>query len=185
MTELGRNGEETPAGCRIHPSAVIDETAKLGSRIRVGPGCQIRENATVGDGCSIRAAAVGRFALRAEEPTNQQRSLIAMWVREATNAELLMGFSARRASAEPWSRYGGRPRTAERPRRPRRLAHEAQEPAAPWPDRSASRPRCEAQKPEAARPRFASIANASTISPLSDCTVNTYRRPTNDRGCRS
>ena len=55
-----------------------------------GPGCQIRENATVGDGCSIRAAAVGRFALRAEEPTNQQRSLIAMWVREATNAELLM-----------------------------------------------------------------------------------------------
>ena len=58
MTELGRNGEETPAGCRIHPTAVIDETAKLGSRIRVGPGCQIRENATVGDGCSIRAGAV-------------------------------------------------------------------------------------------------------------------------------
>ena len=55
-----------------------------------GPGCQIRENATVGDGCSIRAAAVGRFALRAGEATNQQRSLIAMWVREATNAELLM-----------------------------------------------------------------------------------------------
>ena len=31
-------------------------------------------------------------ALRAEEPTEQQRSLIAMWVREATNAELTMAW---------------------------------------------------------------------------------------------
>ena len=31
-------------------------------------------------------------AVRAEEPTDQQRSLIAMWVREATNAELLMAW---------------------------------------------------------------------------------------------
>lgn len=31
-------------------------------------------------------------AVRAQEPTDQQRSLIAMWVREATNAELLMAW---------------------------------------------------------------------------------------------
>ena len=31
-------------------------------------------------------------ALRAEAPTDRQRSLIAMWVREATNAELLMAW---------------------------------------------------------------------------------------------
>ena len=58
MTERGRSAEETPAGCRIHPTAIVDATAKLGSRIRVGPGCQIRENVAVGDGCSIRSAAV-------------------------------------------------------------------------------------------------------------------------------
>ena len=31
-------------------------------------------------------------AVRAEEPSDPQRSLIAMWVREATNAELLMAW---------------------------------------------------------------------------------------------
>ena len=96
------------------------------------------------------------------DPTDQQRSLIAMWVREATNAELLIGFSARRASAEPSSPYGGRPRTAGRSRQPRRPGREAQQPAVPSPDKSGSRPHSEAQQPAAERPRFASIAIAST-----------------------
>ena len=58
MTENRRSAGETPAGCKIHPTALVDETARLGSRVRVGPGCQIRENVTVGDGCSIEAGAV-------------------------------------------------------------------------------------------------------------------------------
>ena len=53
------------------------------------------------------------------------------------------------------------PETAWRSRPPRHLGQEAQEPAAPWPDRSASRPHCKAQEPGAGRPRFASIAIAS------------------------
>ena len=72
-------------------------------------------------------------------------------------------FSARRAIAEPWWQYGGRPRTGGRCRRPRRLAREAQGPAVPSTDRWASRPGCEVPQRKPQRPRFASIAIASTI----------------------
>ena len=73
--------------------------------------------------------------------------------------------NARRPSAEPSSPYGGRPRTAGRSRRPRRLAREAQQPAVPSPDRPESQPHCGVQQPAAEQPRFASIAIASTNSP--------------------
>ncbi len=69
--------------------------------------------------------------------------------------------NARPPSAEPSSPYDGRPRTAGRSRQRRHPGREAQQPAVPSPDKSGSRPRCEAQQPEAARPRFASIAIAS------------------------
>ena len=73
--------------------------------------------------------------------------------------------NAGRPSAEPSSPYGGRPRTAERSRQPRRPVREAQQPAVRSRDRSASRPHYEAQQPGAEQPRFASIASASTIFP--------------------
>jgi UDP-N-acetylglucosamine acyltransferase len=42
----------------IHPSAVVDAGAKLGSRVTVGPFCVIESDTEIGDGCAIGPHAV-------------------------------------------------------------------------------------------------------------------------------
>lgn len=42
----------------IHPSAVIDKTARLGDSIKIGPNCVIDKNVEIGEGCCIDANAV-------------------------------------------------------------------------------------------------------------------------------
>lgn len=48
-------GEDTFDGQKIHPTAVISETAKLGAHIIIGPNAIIDENTTIGDNCFIGA----------------------------------------------------------------------------------------------------------------------------------
>ena len=51
------SGERTlPAG--IHPSAVIDATAELGSDVRIGPGVIVGARVKLGDGCTLLAGAI-------------------------------------------------------------------------------------------------------------------------------
>lgn len=42
-----------PRKSGIHPSAVIEPTAKIGSGVYIGPYAYIGENCTIGDGCSL------------------------------------------------------------------------------------------------------------------------------------
>jgi UDP-3-O-[3-hydroxymyristoyl] glucosamine N-acyltransferase len=42
-----------PRKTGIHPSAIIEPTAKVGSDVYIGPYAYIGENAVIGDGCSI------------------------------------------------------------------------------------------------------------------------------------
>ncbi len=44
-----------PTESEIHPSAIIDPAAKLGSRSRIGPGTVIEANAVLGDDCTLAA----------------------------------------------------------------------------------------------------------------------------------
>ena len=48
----------------IHPSAVIDPTAKLGARVRVGAGAVIEADATIGDDVVLRARACVGFGVQ-------------------------------------------------------------------------------------------------------------------------
>lgn len=56
IATLFQPARAVPAG--IHPSAVVDPTAKLGADVRVGPHAVIGTGCTVGDGCSIGPGAV-------------------------------------------------------------------------------------------------------------------------------
>ncbi len=42
----------------IHPTALIDPSAQLGTEVRVGPGAIIEESCVIGDHCEVRAHAV-------------------------------------------------------------------------------------------------------------------------------
>ena len=42
----------------IHPSAIVDSKAQLGSNVEIGPGAVIQSNAVIGDGCVIGPRAV-------------------------------------------------------------------------------------------------------------------------------
>ena len=46
------------SGGKVHPSAIIDPTAKLGQDIEVGPGAVIEARAEIGDRCRVAANAV-------------------------------------------------------------------------------------------------------------------------------
>lgn len=43
---------------QIHPTAVIDSTARIGEDVTVGPYCVVEANATVGDGCRLEPYAL-------------------------------------------------------------------------------------------------------------------------------
>ena len=42
------------SGTDIHPTAIVDPGARLGTGVRVGPYCVIGANVEVGDGCRLR-----------------------------------------------------------------------------------------------------------------------------------
>ena len=45
--------QSRPRKTGIHPTAVIEPSAKIGSDVYIGPYAYIGENAVIGDGCSI------------------------------------------------------------------------------------------------------------------------------------
>ncbi|MFT5207370.1 MAG: UDP-3-O-[3-hydroxymyristoyl] glucosamine N-acyltransferase [Candidatus Omnitrophota bacterium] len=55
ILRLWHTGTEKLAKEGIHKSAVVDETAKIGQRVFLGPGVIVDENAQIGDGCTILA----------------------------------------------------------------------------------------------------------------------------------
>lgn len=42
----------------IHPTALVDASAKIGADVRIGPGAVIEEESVIGDNCEVRAHAV-------------------------------------------------------------------------------------------------------------------------------
>ena len=42
----------------IHPSSVVDPTARLGAGVRIGPFCVIGPDVTLGDGVEVKSHAV-------------------------------------------------------------------------------------------------------------------------------
>lgn len=55
LTRLWRQQHPLPAGPRIHPSAVIDSSARLAEDVRIGPLCVVEAHAEVGAGTVLHA----------------------------------------------------------------------------------------------------------------------------------
>ena len=39
--------------CEIHPTAIVEDGAKLGEDVRIGPYCLVGRDASLGDGCQL------------------------------------------------------------------------------------------------------------------------------------
>mgnify|MGYP002712241278 CR=1 FL=1 len=42
----------------IHPSAIIDPSAKIGENVKIGPYCIIEDHTEIGDGCELKSHVV-------------------------------------------------------------------------------------------------------------------------------
>ena len=197
QTAMALNNHEDDA---VETAVAHGRSRKEGRSVVAAPpirGCSARpasSDRSLNAGAERSRADQGRARSRGAGPLSRTPNLVepGAWIKARETVRDRV--KARQPSGEPSSPYGGRRRTAGRSRRPRRRAREAQQPAVPSPDRSASRPRCEAQQPEAGRPRFASIAIASTIpgrrpigppanpSPIHDPRASTRHRPHWDGG---
>ena len=49
---------------KIHPTAIVDPGAKIGSNVEIGPFCVVGPGAVIGDGCQIQAHAVIEGSVR-------------------------------------------------------------------------------------------------------------------------
>ena len=46
------------SGVEIHPTALVEDGAKLGNNVKIGPFCHISSEAEIGDGCHLMSHVV-------------------------------------------------------------------------------------------------------------------------------
>lgn len=53
MQEFGTPSTSTREDARIHPSAIVDETAVIGNGVQIGPLCHVGKGSRIGHGCRL------------------------------------------------------------------------------------------------------------------------------------